>query len=190
MPKLWSETIETHRHEVREAIMESTWRLAVTNGPISVTMSQVAQETGIGRATLYKYFPDVKAILLARHEQHVFDHLSRLRELRDHADDPADRLESVIHAYAQICHHRARHGTVELSALTHQPDGVGRAEEELLALFGSVITDAIAAGSVDPGPPADELALYCVHALGAAGSLPTQDAVHRLADFVLRALHA
>jgi len=168
--------------------METTWQLAVANGPLSVTMSQVAHEAGIGRATLYKYFPDVESVLHARHEQHVLDHLARLRELRDQSDNPGDRLAAVTHAYAQICHHRARHGTVELSALIHQPDRVDRAETELLALFHEVIADAASAGAPRLGPSADERALYCVHALGAAGSLATQDAVRRLADFVLRSL--
>lgn len=34
-----------------------------------MTMSRIAEEIGIGRATLYKYFPDVEAILLAWHER-------------------------------------------------------------------------------------------------------------------------
>ena len=38
-------------------------------------MSQVATETGIGRATLYKYFPDVEAILAAWHERQIARHL-------------------------------------------------------------------------------------------------------------------
>ena len=168
--------------------MDTTWRLAAANGPMSVTMSQVAQEAGIGRATLYKYFPDVETVLHARHEQHVLHHLSRLRELRDQSDDPGDRLAAVTHGYAQICHHRAQHGTVELSALTHQPERVSGAEKELLALFHGVIADATAAGAVPAGPPAEELAHFCVHALGAAGSLPTQDAVRRLVGVVLGAL--
>ena len=188
MPKLWSQTIETHRHEVRDAIMETTWRLASAEGPMSVTMSKVAQEVGIGRATLYKYFPDVETILHARHEQHVLEHLTRLRELRDRSDDPGARLEAVAHGYAQICHHRAQHGSVELSALTQQPERVRDAERELLTLFHDVITDATAAGAVHSGVPAEELALYCFHALGAAAGLPTQDAVRRLVDFVLRSL--
>ena len=155
---------------------------------MSITMSQVAQEVGIGRATLYKYFPDVETILHARHEQHVLEHLTRLRELRHQSDDPSERLSAVTHGYAQICHHRAQHGSVELSALTHQPERVRDAERELLTLFHDVITDATAAGAVHPGVPADELALYCIHALGAAAGLPTQDAVGRLADVVLRTL--
>src|SRR5580765_2136053 len=75
MPKLWNETIESHRHDVREAILHATMALVAEHGPLSVTMSQIAEKTGIGRATLYKYFPDIDAILTAWHERHVAEHL-------------------------------------------------------------------------------------------------------------------
>ena len=55
VPKLWNETIEAHRRAVRDAILETTAALVVEHGLTSVTMSQIAEETGIGRATLYKY---------------------------------------------------------------------------------------------------------------------------------------
>ncbi|MGH9199575.1 MAG: TetR/AcrR family transcriptional regulator, partial [Acidimicrobiia bacterium] len=67
MPRLWSDTIQAHRREVREAILDITAKLVGEHGLRSVTMSQIAEDTGIGRATLYKYFPDVEAILSAWH---------------------------------------------------------------------------------------------------------------------------
>ena len=59
MPKLWNETIDAHRRAVHDAILNTAARLAFEHGLTSVTMSQIAAEVGIGRATLYKYFPDV-----------------------------------------------------------------------------------------------------------------------------------
>ena len=53
MPKLWTETIEAHRREVRDAILDAAASLVGEHGLLSVTMSQVAELTGIGRATLY-----------------------------------------------------------------------------------------------------------------------------------------
>ena len=38
--------------------------MVAAHGLASVTMSRIAEETGIGRATLYKYFSDVEAILV------------------------------------------------------------------------------------------------------------------------------
>jgi AcrR family transcriptional regulator len=71
MPKLWTDTVQAHRHAVREAILEATAALVTDHGPASVTMSQIAAHTGIGRATLYQYFPDVDAVLRAWHDRQV-----------------------------------------------------------------------------------------------------------------------
>src|SRR5262245_31521975 len=58
VPKLWTETIEAHRRAVRDATLDIAAALAAEHGLASVTMSRIAEETGIGRATLYKYYPD------------------------------------------------------------------------------------------------------------------------------------
>lgn len=179
MPKLWSETIEAHRREVREAILESTWMLVSEHGPLSVTMSQIAQRVGIGRATLYKYFPDVEAILRARHEEHVDDHLERLAQLRDQAGSAGERLEAVLQAYALICYHRGRHGT-ELGALLHRGDVVDRAEQRVRVMIRDLLAEVAAAGELRGDVAPDELAHYCLHALTAAAGLPTEVAVRRL----------
>ena len=81
VPKLWTETLETHRREVGDAILDTTVALAAERGLRSVTMSEIAEKTGIGRATLYKYYPDVEAILLAWHERQIGAHLEQLATL-------------------------------------------------------------------------------------------------------------
>ncbi|MBI2247837.1 MAG: TetR/AcrR family transcriptional regulator, partial [Armatimonadetes bacterium] len=104
MPKLWNETIEAHRREVRDAILDTTAALVTKHGLRSVTMSQIAEETGIGRATLYKYFSGVEAILVAWHERQITGHLEYLAEVRDQAGDAGKRLEAVLEAFALISH--------------------------------------------------------------------------------------
>ena len=85
MPKLWTETIEEHRRAVHGATLDTTAALVAEHGLASVTMSRIAAETGIGRATLYKYFPDVEAILAAWHARHVARHMEHLAAVRDQA---------------------------------------------------------------------------------------------------------
>src|SRR5881409_4149678 len=100
----WNETVEAHRVGVREAIVDTAAALVAQHGPRSVPMSQIAEETGIGRATLYKYFPDVEAILVAWHERHIALHLRQLTAARDAASTPAGQLEAVLAAFALIQH--------------------------------------------------------------------------------------
>jgi len=108
IPKLWTATIDTHRREVRDAIVDTTASLVAKHGIAAVTMARIAEATGIGRATLYKYFRDVEAILVAWHERHVAHHLGSLAEARDRETDPARRLQAVLEAYARITYERSR----------------------------------------------------------------------------------
>jgi AcrR family transcriptional regulator len=180
----------THRQTVSDAIIETAWSLVQERGLLAVTMSQIAEGAGIGRATLYKYFPDVEAILSAGHERHVTEHLEQLRELRDRAGGAAERVEAVLTGYALIAHHRGRHGTEELSALVHKGEHVAQAEQQLVALFAEVLTEAAEAGHLrDDGAP-DEMAQYSLFALGAASTLTSEAAVRRLVDLTLDGLRA
>ena len=187
VPQLWNETIEAHRRAVRDAIQETTWALVIEHGLTSVTMSQIAEKTGIGRATLYKYFSGVEAILLAWHERHVTGHLERLAEVRDQSGDAGERLEAVLEAYALISHHREHQGT-ELAAFLHRGEHVARAQQQLRDLIRDLLTEAAETGDIRDDVAPDELASYCLHALTAASNLPSEAAVHRLATVTLAGL--
>lgn len=187
VPRLWTETVEAHRHAVREAILDATWALVCEHGPTSVTMSGIAEETGIGRATLYKYFSDVDAILLAWHDRQVTSHLAHLVEARDQAGGPSERLEAVLRAYALICHRHEHHGS-ELAAFLHGGEHVAQARLQLHQLVRDLIADAAETGELRGDVDPDELAGYCRHALTAAGDLPSEAAVHRLVTVTLQGL--
>jgi AcrR family transcriptional regulator len=189
VPRLWTQTIEAHRREVRDAILDTTAALVAEHGPRAVTMSQIAERTGIGRATLYKYFPDVEAILIAWHDRHVTAHLEHLAAVRDQAGDPGQRLHAVLEAYALIAHGMARdnHDT-ELTALVHRDEHVVRARRQLHDLIRDVLTQAAKAGHIRDDIAPDELTNYCLHALAAAGDLPGKAAVRRLVTLTLAGL--
>lgn len=187
MPKQWNETIEAHRREVRGAILDTTWALVAEHGPLSVTMSQIAEETGIGRATLYKYFPDVESILLAWHERQIRGHLEYLAEVRDQAGDAGERLEAVLKAYA--LHRLARqHHDTELAAFLHRGEHVARAQQQLRDMIRELLTEGAQTGDVRDDVAPEELANYCLSALTAANSLPSEAAVRRLITVTLAGL--
>ena len=185
MPKLWNETIEAHRREVRDATVDTTAALVAEHGLRSVTMSQIAEKTGIGRATLYKYFPSVEAILVAWHERQVTGHLELLAEVRDRAGNAGERLETVLEAYALISHEH--HGT-ELAALLHRGEHVARAQQHLKGFIRDLLTEGAQTGELRDDVAPDELASYCLHALAAANSLPSKAAVRRLVTVTLAGL--
>ena len=185
MPKLWNETIDAHRRAVHEAIMDTAARLVSERGLLSVTMSQIAEETGIGRATLYKYFSDVEAILVAWHEGHVSDHLEYLAKVGGQAGEAGERLEAVLNAYALIVHEYHGH---DLAAILHGSEHVDRAEKQLTKFIRSLLVEGVRTGGVRVDVTPDELANYCLHALSAAGALPSKAAVRRLVTVTLSGL--
>ena len=186
MPRLWTDTMEAHRKAVRDATLDATEALVMEHGLASVTMSQIAKETGIGRATLYKYFPDVESILIAWHDRHVASHLEHLAEIRDRAGTPVEQLEAVLLSYALITYQRPQ-GT-ELAALVHRGEHLARVERHLRDLIGDLLAEDAGTGDVRDDVAPDELAGYCLYAIAAAASLPSEAAVRRLVTVILDGL--
>ncbi|HLF70178.1 MAG TPA: TetR/AcrR family transcriptional regulator [Actinomycetota bacterium] len=189
MPTLWSKTIEAHRREVRDAILHTTVALVAQHGLTSLTMSQIAESTGIGRATLYKYFPGVEEILLAWHEEQINRHLQYLTEVKDGIEDPALRLEAVLEAYALISHESHGHRDTELGTFLHRDRTLASAQHELQTLVRDLLTHAAEGGAVRSDVSPEELANFCLHALSASGGLRSKAAVHRLVSVTVAGLH-
>ena len=190
MPRLWQDTIEAHRRDLHGAILDTAADLVTERGLLSVTMSQIAQATGIGRATLYKYFSDVEAILAAWHERQVSCHLEQLAAARDQEGDAYQRLEAVLEAFAFLQHDiRVAHCT-ELAAHLHRGEHVAHAQHHVRGLVRDLVADAGEAGDVRSDVVPDELANYCLHALTAANDLSSKAAVRRLVQVTLAGLCA
>ncbi|MBT2596127.1 TetR/AcrR family transcriptional regulator [Arthrobacter sp. ISL-72] len=181
MPKLWNETIEAHRSAVRDAILDAAMTLVSKHGPLSVTMSQVAKEVGIGRATLYKYFPDVEGILLAVHDRQVAGQLEHLHAVRDAGGNPARQLEQILRIHAMMVHEH--HGSA-ISSVMHQ----GSARKHQLAFLQDILQRSADSGVVRSDISSEELAKFCLHALSAAAEESSRAAVDRLVQLTLDSL--
>lgn len=193
MPRLWTQTIATHRREVRDAILDAAAAAVATRGLRAVTMSQIAQDTGIGRATLYKYFSGVDEILLAWHERQVVAHLDQLTEIAHRPGSGRGRLEAVLGTYAQINRQRGRHHgsqllTSEVTVSLHEGSHLAPAYLQLHGLIEDLLDEAARGGEIRDDIPPAELATFCLHALDAAPTLPSQAAAKRLVTTILAGL--
>ena len=186
VPKLWSETIKKHRRQVHDAILDAAVALVAHQGLHAVTMSEVAEKSGVGRATLYKYFPDIGSILVAWHDNQVSSHLERLVEVRDRGGSAQERLQAVLGAYALMTFERP-HGT-ELATFVHRGEHLADAPEKLGAFLVELLVDAGKAGDIRSDIPPAELAAFCLNALAAAGNLTSKAAVQRLVQITLAGL--
>jgi AcrR family transcriptional regulator len=187
MPKLWEDTIETHRRSVRDAALDAAGTLVEELGLRGVTMSAIAERTGIGRATLYRYFSDADAILAAWHERHVTGHIERLSRLAEGEGAAIERLEALLIAFARTQQEQPRD---EIAATLHAVPHVGAARHQLAALISGLISEAAEDGAIRTDVTAGELAEYCLHALTAAAELRSRAAVRRLVTVTMTGLHA
>lgn len=187
--KLWAESVETHRHGVREAILDATGALVAERGLRSVTMGQIADASGIGRATLYKYFSDIGEILRAWHEREISRHLERVSAAGAAAAAPVDQLAAMLEAYALTRFASGGHDA-PIAALLHRDEHVHRAEEQLTRMVRTVLLHAVEAGDVRADVAADELVGFALHAATAARTLPSEAAVRRLVRVTMSGLRA
>lgn len=165
MPKLWSDSLNTHRQAVTNAILDKTAELVRQEGITAITMLRIATETGIGRATLYKYFGDVQAILTAWHARQIDAHMHALKEGAASSRDPVDALEGALTTYAQmISTHHGSDFAVLLHALPHN----AKAHQDLQEVVAGLIRKAAASGKAREDVPAEELAAFALAATGAA----------------------
>jgi len=188
VPKLWADSVESHREQVRALVFGAIEELVASKGLLSVNMSQLAEATGIGRATLYKYFGDIEEVLTAWHHRHVAGHLAALQELADQPGEPAARLRAVLEGYGRICRHGRQHGADALVAALHHENRMASHQQRLRELFADLLSDAAAAAVVRRDVPSDELASYCLHALSAAADTTSDAAMERLVSVVLQGL--
>lgn len=187
MPRLWNDTVVGHRRAVRDAILDTMAGLVQRHGFSGVSMAQIAKQTEIGRSTLYKYYPDIDAILADWHQREIRHHLEHIRAIIAGTSDPGAALSQALEAYG--INLQRGDGSAGIVTL-HQGQHVQRARNHLVQLVAHVIEDGVKATAFRNDMSANELAEYCVHALAAARELSSKVAVRRLVNLTLDALRA
>jgi AcrR family transcriptional regulator len=195
MPQIWAESIEQHKRQTIARIIDATVALVAENGLSATSMSHVAERAGIGRATLYSYFPDVEHILLAWHEQEVDRYTQSLSdELARQTDTPSALqviITRLIEGFTSGHDHALDASRVELSALS--PDikrQMAGASAKLAALLDEVLEHGIRTGQLRPDLDRQLTATLIMRAASAAREQVEQgngDA-NQVADAVLAVL--
>jgi len=180
MPKLWQDTVEAHRDAVREALLDAAGALVATGGLAGISMAAIAEHAGVGRATLYRYFADLPAILDAWHARHLGEHLAALVAARDAQTDARGRLVSLLEAYVRVARQSHRHGG-EMAAALHRRPHVAAAERQLHEIFNQALSEPIQRGMVRNDIPKAELIAFILASLDGAAALGPTAAARRVA---------
>ena len=183
MPKIWADTIDGHRRQVNAAILDAAAAIAIEQGPMALSMAGVAERAGIGRATLYKYFADVEAILTAWHLREVSEHLDRLHRL---ADDTVtlDDIAALIHGHRDA--HPAPSTAISALASTVAASGADAHElhAQVFEALTAVLADLARRGEVRSDHRSEDLAHWVLHAVHAPLNVDTST----VADLVTTSL--
>lgn len=186
MADSWRDTLETHKARYRERIIDAAIDLVAEEGVAKASMAALAQRAGIGRATVYKYFPDVEHALLAHVEREIDECRSALLAVLAGETDPVARLRGCIEALlAYFASQRHRLGWVTLEQADLSSAAVSRLRT-LMVNLPQPFVDTIAAGVANGGlrpdlrPEVHGLLIFkmvvSLHDHLVAGSLTQQDA--------------
>jgi AcrR family transcriptional regulator len=89
----------------RARVLDAAGRLFAAHGPSNVTMEDIARAAGVGRATLYRRYPDRAAIavaLLDEHERALQQRLIRGDPPLGPGAPPAERLAAFYDAMVDL----------------------------------------------------------------------------------------
>ena len=87
--------------EARRLLLDAASRCIVRRGNSQIRMAEVADEAGVSRSTLYRYFPGRDEVLLGLMLMRVDTALGDLVRSLDHPDDPVRSLPEMVLARVQ-----------------------------------------------------------------------------------------
>ena len=88
-----------HEEATRERITEAAVKLHGTVGPARTTVSGIAKEAGVQRATVYRHFPDEEALFVACTSHYWARHPLPDIESWKAISDPGERLRAGVAAF-------------------------------------------------------------------------------------------
>ncbi len=109
--------------ETAAAILEAAAQILEAGGLAGFTTNAVAERAGVSIGTLYQYFADKKAILLALAQQEIQSTLAELRQPTD-PQTPEERVRQTVRAIINAFRGRLRVRKAVVEALLAQGMGV------------------------------------------------------------------
>jgi AcrR family transcriptional regulator len=87
--------------DTREKILQVSAKLFIRQGYTATSVSQIAEQTGIGKATVYHHFPDKQAIVQALLEHSTSRVRGALAAVKAE-DDPRRQIETIARASLRL----------------------------------------------------------------------------------------
>lgn len=196
MPRISADNLAEHRLRQHDALLSSFHRLISERGYGAVTLADVATGAGVSRTTVYNYFPDKEALLLALLDRDVQALVDRVRT--EVADAP-DATSAMVRYIASQIGEFARNDVASHDLIGQLgPSGVAGLRRHLAPV--SELHREILGRGIDSGEfrvlDVDETARFISNLIGAErlpvanGERDPDAAAAAVTDFVLNAVRA
>ena len=97
--------MQTRSRATVDALVEAAAQVFETHGYAAGTTNRIAERAGVSIGTLYQYFADKDALLVAVAERHLADGVARLAALVTRLDDdpaPEEAIGAFVRAMAEL----------------------------------------------------------------------------------------
>ncbi len=84
-----------------QSIMDASATLIAENGLDATSMTQIANLAGMSKASLYRYYPNKQALLLAHAERSFKTHREEMQAVMQHGKRPEEMLRDGIEHYCK-----------------------------------------------------------------------------------------
>lgn len=131
MPRINAASIAEHVAAQEAAVVEAARRLFSERGVAAVSLGDIAAEIGLGRTSLYRYFPTKGHILQRWFDQEMQPLVERSRAAVETDGTPADRLYAWLDVQLDFVTDASHGVLMEASAVP------GVVPDDVLADFGA-----------------------------------------------------
>lgn len=127
-------------HYTCELIYEATAQIIESKGECTLTTNKIAERAGISIGTLYQYFPDKNAIVLALAARAMKQSASSHRQAIIAQQSESGKLQAALHAYIHTMKDkpRTRKALLRTIVSTASPAELARSSDETSRLLPKI----------------------------------------------------
>ncbi len=152
MPRITAGSVAEHVAQQERAVFDAAIALFIERGYRAVTLGDIAQEVGLARNSLYRYFPTKASILLRWYAEEMPTQIQRSIDLLAGDEPPAARIDRWATAQIDYAHQPEHRLIAALGEAAGDLDAAARHElaashDQLMAPFHATLAEAGLAGA-------------------------------------------